>query len=62
MSMYVVNTIRNLLIMIGLCLFFVGASAAIPGQELLVAMLLAAGVGAFGLAGLIDWLADRYAA
>lgn len=60
--MFAVKVAQNLLITIGLVLIFVGASAAVPGQELLVAMLLAAGVGAFGLAGLIDWLADRYAA
>lgn len=60
--MFAVKVAQNLLITIGLVLIFVGASAAVPGQELLVAMLLAAGVGTFGLAGLIDWLADRYAA
>ncbi len=60
--MFAVKVAQNLLITIGLVLIFVGASAAVPGQELLVAMLLAAGVGAFGLAGLIDWFADRYAA
>ena len=59
--MFAVKVAQNLLTTIGLVLIFVGASAAVPGQELLVAMLLAAGVGAFGLAGLIDWLADRYA-
>ena len=60
MSMYVVNTIRNLLIMIGLCLFFVGASAAIPGQELLVVVLIGVGIMMIGAAAGVDWLADRY--
>lgn len=58
--MFAVKVAQNLLTTIGLVLIFVGASAAVPGQELLVVVLIGVGIMMIGAAAGVDWLADRY--